>query len=327
MRTARVVAVDRDLYRVRLTGGEDIQARLAGRFRHEAKDATQLPCVGDSVAVEICGEAGLIHDVLPRSTILRRKRPGKDIDFQLIAANIDVAFIVQGCQFDFNVRRLARYLVVCRDGGIRPVIVLSKSDLVQDDDLAGMIQKIRNAGIDATVLSISNVTGKGLDRLADMFEPGLTYCLLGSSGVGKTTLINRLLGTDYQTQACSATGEGIHTTTRRQVIEMDNGAYLVDTPGMRELGILDAEDGIAESFSKIADLATQCRFSDCTHTHEPGCAVRGAADEAELANYHKLVRENQRNAQTYHERRQAERQFGKHCKAVMKQKRKPPDTN
>jgi len=327
MKTARVIAVERDLYTVRPTGGEDIQARLAGRLRHEAEDATKLPCVGDSVAVEISGEVGLIHGVLPRDTVLRRKRPGKDIDFQLIAANIDVAFIVQGCHFDFNVRRLDRYLVVCRDGGIRPVIVLSKSDLVREDDLAGMTQKVRDAGIDADILSISNVTGEGLDRLTDMLEPGLTYCLLGSSGVGKTTLINRLLGTDYKTQACSATGQGIHTTTRRQLIEMDNGAYLVDTPGMRELGILDADDGISESFSNFADLATQCRFSDCTHTHEPGCAVRGSVDEGELASYHKLVRENERNAQTYHERRQTDRQFGKHCKAVMKQKMKPRGTN
>jgi ribosome biogenesis GTPase len=327
MKTARVIAVDRDLYTVRPTGGEPIQARLAGRFRHAAKDATELPCVGDSVAVEICGETCLIHDVLPRDSVLRRKRPGKDIEFQLIAANIDVAFIVQGCHFDFNARRLDRYLVVCRDGGIRPVIVLSKSDLVGEDDLAGMIQEIRDAGINADILSLSNLTGEGLDRLTDMLEPGLTYCLLGSSGVGKTTLINRLLGTDYETQACSATGEGIHTTTRRQLIEMDGGAYLVDTPGMRELGILDAANGISESFSNIADLATHCRFSDCAHTHEPGCAVRGSVDEGELASYQKLVRENERNVQTYHERRQADRQFGKHCKAVMKQKMKPRDTN
>jgi len=153
-----------------------------------------------------------------------------------------------------------------------------------------------------------------------MIEPGLTYCLLGSSGVGKTTLINRLLGTDYETQACSATGQGIHTTTRRQLIEMGNGAYLVDTPGMRELGILDADDGISESFPNITDRAAECRFSDCTHTHEPGCAVRGSVDEGELASYHKLVRESEWNAQTYHERRLADRQFGKQCKAIMKHK-------
>jgi ribosome biogenesis GTPase len=267
------------------------------------------------VAVEISAEVGVIHEVLPRDTVLRRKRPGKDIDFQLIAANIDVAFIVQGCDFDFNVRRLERYLVVCRDGGIRPVILLSKTDLVSEDELAGVIQKIRDAGVEAEILSISNVTGQGLNGLTEMLEPGLTYCLLGSSGVGKTTLINRLLGTDYETQECSATGEGIHTTTRRQLIEMENGAYLVDTPGMRELGIL-------ESFSKIADRAAECRFSDCTHTHEPGCAVRGCVDEGELASYHKLVRESERNAQTYHDRRQVDRQFGKQCKAIMKLKHK-----
>lgn len=320
MRTARVITVDRDRYTVRPTGGQDLQATLSGRFRHAAEDATRLPCAGDRVAVEISAEVGVIHEVLPRDTVLRRKRPGKDIDFQLIAANIDVAFIVQGCDFDFNVRRLDRYLVVCRDGGIRPVIVLSKTDLVSEDELAGVIRRIRDAGVEAEILSISNVTGDGLNRLTEILEPGLTYCLLGSSGVGKTSLINRLLGTDYETQECSATGEGIHTTTRRQLIEMENGAYLVDTPGMRELGILDAGDGISESFSEIAARATACRFSDCTHTHEPGCAVRGSVDEEELASYHKLVRESERNAQTYHARRQADREFGKHCKAVMKHK-------
>ncbi len=325
MRTARVITVDRDLYTVRPAGGEDVQARLSGRFRHEVENALNLPCVGDSVAVEISAETGVIHDVLPRDTILRRKRPGKDVDFQLIAANIDVAFIVQGCDFDFNVKRLDRYLVVCRDGGIRPVIVLSKTDLVREDELADRIQRIRDAGVDAEILSISNVTGKGLTRLTDVLEPGLTYCLLGSSGVGKTTLINQLLGTDYETQACSATGEGIHTTTRRQLIEMVNGAYLVDTPGMREIGILDAGDGISESFSNISNRAAECRFTDCTHTHEPGCAVRESVDEGELASYHKLVRESERNAQTYHDRRQADRQFGKHCKAVMKIKHKDRD--
>jgi len=289
MRTARVIAVDRDLYTVRPAGGEDMQARLSGRFRNQAEDATKLPCAGDRVAVEISADTGVIQDVLPRDTVLRRKRPGKDVDFQLIAANIDVAFVVQGCHFDFNVRRLDRYLVVCRDGGIRPVIVLSKTDLVSKDELAGMIQKIRDAGIDSEIICISNVTGEGFEEFSNAIEPGLTYCLLGSSGVGKTTLINRLLGTDYETQACSATGEGIHTTTRRQLIEMENGTYLVDTPGMRELGILDADVGISESFSEIADRAAECRFSDCTHTHEPGCAVRGSVDEGELASYHKLI--------------------------------------
>ena len=260
MRTARVIAVDRDLYTVRPAGGEDMHARLSGRFRHEAEDPTDLPCAGDRVAVEISTESAVIHELLARDTVLRRKRPGKSSDFQLIAANIDVAFIVQGCHFDFNVRRLDRYLVVCRDGGIRPVIVLSKTDLVSEDELAGMVQRIGDAGINAELLCISNVTGDGLNQLTAMLEPGLTYCLLGSSGVGKTTLINRLLGTDYETQACSATGEGIHTTTRRQLIEMENGAYLVDTPGMRELGILDADDGISESFPEIADRAARCRF-------------------------------------------------------------------
>jgi ribosome small subunit-dependent GTPase A len=192
--------------------------------------------------------------------------------------------------------------------------------------LAGMIQEIRDAGIDADILSLSNVTGEGLDRLTDMLEPGLTYCLLGSSGVGKTTLINRLLGTDYETQACSATGEGIHTTTRRQLIEMDGGAYLVDTPGMRELGILDAADGISESFSNIADLATHCRFSDCTHTHEPGCAVRGSVDEGELASYQSWSEKTNGTPKRIMSGGRPIDNLASTCKAVMKQKMKPRDT-
>jgi ribosome biogenesis GTPase len=285
-------------------------------------DATDLPCVGDRVGVEVSVGVGVIHSVLPRDTVLRRKRPGKGVEFQLIAANIDVAFIVQGCHFDFNVRRLDRYLVACRDGGIRPVIVLTKTDLVSEAELANIIHSIRGAGIDADILCISNVTGHGLGELTGMLEPGLTYCLLGSSGVGKTTLINRLLGTDYATRAVSATGEGTHTTTRRQIIETGDGAYFVDTPGMRELGIVDADEGISESFQDIAELAKDCRFVDCTHTQEPGCAVREAVDDGELASYHKLVRENERNAQALHERRRSDRDFKKKCDAILKNHRR-----
>jgi ribosome biogenesis GTPase len=265
---------------------------------------------------------GVIHGVLRRETVLQRKRPGKGVEFQLIAANIDVAFIVQGCHFDFNVRRLDRYLVVCHDGGIRPVIVLTKTDLVNEAELDNIIRTIRGAGIDADILCISNVSGRGLGELKGMLEPGLTYCLLGSSGVGKTTLINRLLGTDYATGVVSGTGEGTHTTTRRQIIETGGGAYFVDTPGMRELGIVDADDGIAESFQDIKDLAKDCRFANCTHAHEPGCAVREAVDDGELASYHKLIRESERNAQALHERRQSDRDFKKKCNAIMKNHRR-----
>jgi ribosome biogenesis GTPase / thiamine phosphate phosphatase len=319
---ATVITVDRDRYMLRWSDGSHIPAQLAGHFRHAAIDATEFPCVGDRVGVEMSASTGVIHSVLPRETVLQRKRPGKGVEFQLIAANIDVAFIVQGCHFDFNVRRLDRYLVVCRDGGIRPVIVLTKTDLVSQAELDNIVRTVRDAGIDADMLRISNVTGLGLDELTGMLKSGLTYCLLGSSGVGKTTLINRLLGTDYATQPVSATGEGIHTTTRRQIVETGDGAYFVDTPGMRELGIVDAGDGISDSFRDIAEMAEACRFANCTHAHEPGCAVRDVVDDGELASYHKLTRESERNAQAIHERRQSDRDFKKKCKAILKNHRR-----
>lgn len=325
---ARVAAVDRDAFVVRDENGET-PAALAGRFRHKVGASPDLPCVGDWVGIERAGpELAIIHAVLPRRSFLRRKAPGKTVDFQMIAANIDVAFIVQSCQYDFNVRRLERYLVVCREGGIEPVVLLSKTDLADPLEIEGLLAAIAGVGIDAPVIPISTATGDGLEQFRALLEPGKTYCLIGSSGVGKSTLVNRLLGRDeLDTRAVSATGEGTHTTSRRQLLVLDDGPMLIDTPGMRELGLLGTSDGLDESFADIRELAGACRFTDCTHASEPGCAVRAAIEsnilsEARYLGYLKLSKETEYHDASYVERRKKDREFGRYVNSVMKHKRR-----
>ena len=325
---ARVTTVDRDACLVRNEHGE-IPAELAGRFRFSARSGVDLPCVGDWVCVQYhnAGNAAIVHEVFPRKTFLRRKCAGKTVDFQMIAANIDVAFIVQSCHYDFNIRRLDRYLVMAREGRIEPLIVLSKIDLVTPDELEGMIGSIRKNGISVEIFALSNTSGVGVDEFRARLVPGKTYCLLGSSGVGKTTLINRLIGREaYDTRAVSETGEGTHTTARRELIVLDHGAMLIDTPGMRELGILGAGEGMSESFSEIHDLSLMCRFTDCTHTREPGCAVliameRGELGEERYRSYLKLKQESDYHEMSYLDKRRKDRAFGRFVKSVKKSKK------
>lgn len=324
---ARVMAVDRDAFLVRNERGE-ISAELSGRYRFGVESVPDLPCVGDWVCVEHASPTlAIIHAVLPRKTFLRRKSPGKTVDFQMIATNLDAAFIVQSCHYDFNIRRLDRYIVIANEGHIAPVVILSKTDLITPEELRQMMEGIRRAGITTQVLPISNITGNGFEAFRDLLMPGKTFCLLGSSGVGKTTLINRLLGQDaFATKAVSATGEGVHTTARRQLLVLDNGAMLIDTPGMRELGLLGASDGVEDSFSDISDLSLSCRFFDCTHTQEPGCAVLSALTVGELGeeryrSYLKLRRETEHYDLSYAEKRKKDRDFGRFIKSVQKHRR------
>lgn len=321
---ARVVAVDRDTYRVRSNGAET-PAVLSGRFRFTVESGPELPCVGDWVSVESADpELAIIHAVLPRKSYLRRKAPGKTVDFQMIAANIDIAFIVQSCQYDFNVRRLERYLVVCCEGGIEPVIILSKTDLVSDVEVEGLVAAATGAGIDARIVPLSTASGDGTEAFRALLQPGKTYCFIGSSGVGKSTLINRLLGKDQlDTRAVSATGEGTHTTSRRQLLVLEDGVMLIDTPGMRELGLLGTSAGLDESFSDIHELARACRFADCSHAQEPGCAVcaaieDGSLSEARYQGYLKLRKETEYHDASYVERRKKDKDFGRLVKSVMK---------
>lgn len=322
---ARVSAVDRNTYLIRneLT---EMPAELSGRFSFQLESAAELPCVGDWVAVQYYndGTSAIIHGLVPRRTFLRRKRPGSAIGHQMIAANLDTAFIVQSCHFDFNLPRLNRYLVMAADGRVEPIVVLTKTDLISEDELQRQRAAITEAGITARVIALSNRTGAGFAAFRQLLLPGRTYCLLGSSGVGKTTLINQLIGRDeFKTSAVSGTGEGTHTTTRRQLLVLGQGALLIDTPGMRELGLLDAGDGINLGFADILELGEDCRFADCSHTREKGCAVLAALSSGELseeryASFVKLRKESAHQEMSYADRRKKDKDFGRFIKTVKK---------
>lgn len=324
-RLARVVAVDRDQLLVIDDSGE-FRAKLAGRFLYTTEQSMDFPCVGDWVSIQHSSSDrfGIIHDIIPRKSFLRRKAAGDSVEFQMIASNIDVALIVQSCHFDFNVNRLERYLVMVRNGHVRPVLLLTKTDLVSPETLQQLMEAIRNAGIDTEVIALSNVTGEGVNEVREILRSGKTYCLLGSSGVGKSTLINQLLGRQVlETKGVSGTGEGRHTTVRRELIILNNGAMLIDNPGMREFGILGAEEGMGDSFADIHALASRCKYSDCSHSNEPGCAVLGALEEGSLnrahyRNFLKLRSESEFHDLSYLEKRKKDKAFGRYIKSVKK---------
>jgi ribosome biogenesis GTPase len=320
---ARVSAVGRGGGLIRNEVGE-VPFELSGKLRFSAQSSSDLPCVGDWVLAQYhnTGALGIIHWVFPRKTFLRRKYAGKNVDYQMISSNIDTAFIVQSCHYDYSLRRFDRYLVMANEGHIEPTLILTKTDLITQDELEQKITEIRKSGITTPILAMSNSTGAGLDEFRQLLIPGKTYCLLGSSGVGKTTIINRLVGRDaLDTKTVSGTGEGTHTTSRRQLIVLGHGAMLIDTPGMRELGIVGSSDALEDSFSDIHDLAASCQYSNCGHLQEPGCSVRvaignGIVSEDRYRNYLKLKKESAYHEQSYVEKRRKDKAFGKFIKAA-----------
>jgi ribosome biogenesis GTPase / thiamine phosphate phosphatase len=327
---ARVTRVDRDRYLVR-DGENDAIGEPTGRLAYAAESGADMPCVGDWVMVQYYNDGALaiIHEVLPRRTFLRRKSAGVKSEFQMIAANLDAAFIMQSCDANFNLRRMERYLVMARDGRVEPVIVLSKCDLIDGEEREAALSAIRASAIGAKVVFLSNATGEGVDDLRNSLLPRKTYCLLGSSGVGKTTLLNTLLGGDvFETQAVrEKDGRGRHTTTRRQLSLLAGGAMIIDTPGMRELGLMGVGESLDDTFADVHAFGAGCKFADCSHTVEPGCGIleavqRGEIGEERYQAYLKLVKESRFHDMTYVERRLKEKQFGRMVKSAMDELKK-----
>jgi ribosome biogenesis GTPase len=327
---ARVSAVDRERYLV-LHPPLEIPAEAAGALLFGAESPVDLPAVGDWVMVDIVnqGTFAVAHAVLPRKSLIRRKTAGARIEYQPIAANLDIALLMQALDRDFNLRRLERYLVMVNQAGIAPVILLTKSDRVDPAEAAARVDEARARLGLQDVFACSPKSGRGTEAVQDILRPGVTGCLLGSSGVGKTTLLNRLIGEDRFAvrEIREGDGKGRHATTRRQMATLPGGGQIIDTPGMRELGNFAVEDGLEQTFPEIIALAEKCRFRDCTHTGEPGCAVReavaaGRLDEARLKNWAKLRRESAWLEMSYAEKRDKDRRLGKYYRSVLKEWKK-----
>ena len=324
---ARVISVNKNSYVVS-NGKKDIYAEPTGKFLFNSDNSLDLPAVGDWIYTQLFDDDSLaiIHDILPRKSLLRRKASGKKVEYQHIAANIDAAIIMQSLDSNFNLRRLERYLVMIIEGRITPLIFLSKSDLISEDEIEKKKNEISKTLPGVIIASFSNNSLSDIENIKTLFKPFKTYCLLGSSGVGKTTLLNNLIQKElFKTQPIrEKDGRGKHTTTKRELIILENGSIIIDNPGMRELGVISNESGLGDTFNEIDDLSDQCRYKDCTHTVETGCAVLVAVERGEISrerynNYIKIYKESLYNEMSYVDKREKDKKFGKYVRSVMKE--------
>jgi len=321
----RVIAEHKERYIVRTVAGE-LEAEITGNMRYTANSREDFPAVGDWVALTAYdSDFAIIYKILPRFSIIKRQAVGQFGEVQIIAANIDYAFLVQAVDRDFNINRLERYLTICNSSKVSPIIVLSKTDLIDEPRINEIIESIRARIKDIPVFAISNETRSGYEKIQHFIEKGKTYCMLGSSGVGKSTLLNNLSGrTIMRTDSISqSNNKGRHITSHRELIILESGGILIDNPGMREVGIADSEGGLEITYDMIFGLSENCKFKDCTHTTEIGCAVLEAVENGEIdrdsyENYLKMEKEKAHFESTVLEKRQKDKEFGKMLKNYHK---------
>ncbi|QTA81147.1 Ribosome biogenesis GTPase [Desulfonema limicola] len=327
---SRVTAVNKDSFQI-MKDAKQVFAEVTGKILFNADSPKDFPTVGDWVYARFYDNDtfAVIHEVIPRKSLLKRKTAGRKNEYQLIAANIDTAFIIQSFGSDYNLRRLERYLVIVNEGNISPVVLLSKSDLAPEHERNRKLDDIKILMPNIEIIEFSNISLYGINKIKDILIPGKTYCLLGSSGSGKTTLLNNL-SNDYvfeTNEVREKDGKGRHTTTRRQLIHLENDAVIIDTPGMRELGNIDVSTGINETFKEIVRLSEQCLYNNCTHTNENGCAILQALQDKVISqeryqNFVKMNKETAYNEMSYFEKRKKDKNFGKLCKSIIKNKQK-----
>jgi len=326
---ARVITVNKDSYTIN-DGNGDVSAEVTGKLLFSADSQLDYPATGDWVIAQYYDKNSfaIISEIVPRKSVLKRKTSGKKIEFQLIATNIDTGLIVQSLDTNYNLRRLERYLVMINESDIEPVILLSKSDLLPVGEIDKKVAEIHSLVPDIRVVPFSNEDNTSLKLVKELLVPWKTYCLLGSSGVGKTTLVNNL-SDEVRLKTHSVRkkdGKGRHITTRRQLISLKNGAMIIDTPGMRELGNFAVDTGIHSTFDEIADLSKQCLYNDCSHTQEQGCSIldalkNGIISQERYQNFVKLNKESAFYEMSFLEKKRKDKKFGKFVKTVMKNKK------
>lgn len=321
----RVISEHRERYIIKTVNGE-FEAEITGNMRFNAKNRADFPAVGDWVTLTTYeSDFAIIHNILPRFSTIKRQAIGQFGEVQIIATNIDYAFLVQAVDRDFNINRLERYLTICNSSNVKPIIILTKTDLIDENQINEILNRIKIRIKNVPVIPISNETKKGYEAINTIIEKGKTYCMLGSSGVGKSTLFNNLSGKMLmRTDAISlSTNKGKHVTSHRDLIILENGGILIDNPGMREVGIADTASGLETTFDRIVRLSGNCRFKDCTHINEKGCSVleaveKGEIDKASYENYLKMEREKAHFESTIEEKRKKDKDFGKMVKNYKK---------